>query len=1734
LSPVVKTVKGAMIPATDLRLNMMYLMNQAGAQSNPETAAIWDKTANFQVYDGTSGKAQGQDATALLKAMDLDPHGLAFSVLSPIAGLTDFYTKWLGADPVGAVGSVVGEARTAQGLKGTLGRWFSGLGITDAEDAYRAREQYPRVMRAFQVQADMRSSAEIMDRFPGTYTATQATALARLRTLDEVTEWHGMTAEVGELMKPVAPTMSAYELIKMYMHNEAGEKLGIAGEMTPQAYRLANQLLTPEQLKQVGIDPAKSAVEAAGDDLETRARVSFGRWLGTRLDRSPMYYDEIARKMENRDINWNSSNAIPAIMDLYRLALFPEKLVKVLGQALTDAAPFERSQIYEKGMIFAATSRVFPGIARGATEELYPIVVKGVQEQVAMRAGVDGGGEVGQMIAGAGGDARSKTYDPENLDRGARVSAVREGQLGIGHFVNMKELRGLGLAVRKIVETIDDVEVEKSVLRHAAIEDIQKLAEWVGPALEDAKSGIYDLVDHPDTTLWNNSRDALQGYRSGLGEALERIGEQEGKQGLSAVHAYTAAFDAVRTQYMKLAQLREIVAERAMLRNTFGRGTDEFKNGMAALDARIPDGLGLSRLEDITPKIERRLQGQVEAFNNVSSIFENHLFGDDGTYARILKTEDDYQKHVLENPRANYLNEKFLAELDKAAKSNPRFLNPWQKTVDWINKEISMWFVPAALFSGAWSFHISVSEGTLNTARNGFGATYDAKLITAIGKHQTGETYLGKFATGWEDRLATTLRDSNRIIANTQDHAIAAIVTKAMAFVLGTGIRFTHDVVSGALMGIDRVMLAGMDDAARERMLNDFVTEVVMQDGALDKIRINHVSSLVSGSQNTAHMKDQVYGLDKNGAPEVGMAYRTPEWSQIGVTEPGYANALSHVLHGIKNDEVEGPVARAMRKEVYDAGAEGLDADRLAEMEPKDILERGAQKFSKQDEIAEMEKRLKVVAYDAIKNMDPVKRARYARDKEVSAPEFTEKDEEGNPYHDPHRDWAGAAVWDVMHAVKGEQVKSLGETTHYVHPSLLEQVGNPKVAVKDARSLNEDLEAIGKDRAPQDIPVQKYTMDRKLAFSGMEKPSWLNRVSDLGHAYVFGPIANSLVRDPLFLLMYHQEMETIRALGDGVMDDVAAQTLAETRAFTKMIRLVHNPMDKTVLEQNARVVSPFYFAQNQALRRAGRVLREDPGAFEKYLKLSLGVTNWVSTETKNGQEPLIHMPGTQALGWIASKVPLDPFTRTFETGLAHELGFSIAGSPGSVSSMVPTGAIGGVNGILGNLVRPSWDPIVAITGEVAEFLLNSNHWINDLITQILGPENVDTGIKQQVDASSVGRAATDLIMSEVDPHADSSSMSTMLLAMNNMGDNYYKSHFEQSMKETLKLYGLRDTAANQARVMKSTQAMNILDGLTSKAFSSWMNDPHHMQQFINQAQASTASLQLGKLVATMFSPLSPSIQETFSKDPQFQQILATKKADGEPLYGGADGYQRAFQVFAMKYPSHILDVVSRSTDFYGPWPETKATLDFVTKYPELTRRYSYAAAYLQTPIDGTNPYNAPTYTALVNLGLRGQDTSQDFIDAMLVKAGQQYYNGYLKVKYGSSETGLTQLKQAAITYGIASNPVWLSYHTGTLYTYQEDQALTQMGEMVNDKAVSNSIFGSKQIRDNFGELVKYTNQAIAEYNTKTTSSERDQFAYNWYGEMQNYAQELAKNPSDAIYVPFITDVMQGILDRSNL
>jgi hypothetical protein len=154
----------------------------------------------------------------------------------------------------------------------------------------------------------------------------------------------------------------------------------------------------------------------------------------------------------------------------------------------------------------------------------------------------------------------------------------------------------------------------------------------------------------------------------------------------------------------------------------------------------------------------------------------------------------------------------------------------------------------------------------------------------------------------------------------------------------------------------------------------------------------------------------------------------------------------------------------------------------------------------------------------------------------------------------------------------------------------------------------------------------------------------LRRVEEVGYHTFVNPVMDFVSRQPLFAHFYTQELkdaDTMKAMGL-ISEDQAVQ-LAALRGTTKMLPTIHDPALRSQFAVLHRNLMPFWFAQEQAMKRVGRLVTSNPQAFRDFQIVNQGMNNpgFVHTDS-NGKKYIVYplagefgdaaLRGLQAMG----------------------------------------------------------------------------------------------------------------------------------------------------------------------------------------------------------------------------------------------------------------------------------------------------------------------------------------------------------------------------------------------------------------------------------------------------------------------------------------------------------------------
>lgn len=1028
---------------------------------------------------------------------------------------------------------------------------------------------------------------------------------------------------------------------------------------------------------------------------------------------------------------------------------------------------------------------------------------------------------------------------------------------------------------------------------------------------------------------------------------------------------------------------------------------------------------------------------------------------------------------------------------------NP-YIMGYQRQVDLLNRFLSRTFVPLALFSGGWALRVSASEAVLNAARFGGWQFFDAKVLQSIAKH---EAYGIKLLEDGKAKESTLVRD----------------------------------IVAGALLGVERNLVRSMSQAKRDRMLDDFVGTIMRHNG--------HLPGGVHGSDDTMfndHTINQagpgiVLGTDRKGENITSQTHTGKSARVATVGDPGFASDLRSHISRIANDSLLAPTAKRAEEMAYQEGVRIFGGeDKLpakielmnAESRRETIVQAGLKSFRSNEGRKTWAEELEKGALADIEKMDPKVRERFQRDTgRVS-------EESALRRNSAHEEWAAAIVENYLSSIGGETK----DFSFAPWSSLVSQAADPK-SIKELSAFEREINRMGSS-APQLIP----SLSGHNALMEGSGANFIKRVTDKGHDAILAPIVNNLAREPIFLLQQHEEMEALRPMVmSGIIDEATAQAIADERATMNMVKYVHNPKDKTLWENNMRVAAPFYFAQNQAWRRAFRVMRDDPGAFEKYLKLSLGVTNFISRSSAGGAFPSVYIPGSTWLGSVGAWGANGPLVSHAPGTAFDNLNFGLSADPGSIASVFPTGAQSGVAGFLG-LFRPSWGPLITIPGKLMWQALGSTRsnslalkWVHSFIGDALGPISTNSSLYSDFFPSTVGRNFLDgaiAIANGIGINAITTSAmdSTVNLVLNNAVDNLFKNQYNL-VKTTTNFSGIN---SNTGAKWTSDEIVTYCRAQAELAISNkFNNDPEFAQNFMDQAHSAAIVMFLAKAAISFGMPVATSVQEQFSKNPEFQLI----QQEIDPLTNQKYSYVGAVNEFVRRYPESIFDLTAHSISMFTPYPETKSAVELLTNNPQIAKEYPYAAAYL---IDRTDKYSPQAYTLETAMNLRSKDSPQEYLNAILTAAGQDYYYNYLSVQTEFGGDGnnpgnnisylqYAALQTAAKEYGRNSNPTWYAEFAGGARFASEIKSINEMTKMLKDKSIPESVL-SKDDRAKFQDLLNQYNTTVAQ--VKSLKSAKDSAGASaienaWYA----WCNNAATDPYYAKQAYFISSALRSLPNK---
>jgi hypothetical protein len=600
-------------------------------------------------------------------------------------------------------------------------------------------------------------------------------------------------------------------------------------------------------------------------------------------------------------------------------------------------------------------------------------------------------------------------------------------------------------------------------------------------------------------------------------------------------------------------------------------------------------------------------------------------------------------------------------------------------------------------------------------------------------------------------------------------------------------------------------------------------------------------------------------------------------------------------------------------------------------------------------------------------------------------------------------DWASAIVGNMKGSIHARATDKSGDLGQ-VHMDLLQSLANGHTPAL------EDLAGI----APEDRPLM--VPGRQLSPKGQ---SLIHDIANWGFKKVLDPMVNMISRNQEFaveLIKARDDLQT--KVESGIISEDEAMVEAAQVATVHSMRFIHNLNDRTQWTATMRNWAPFYFAQEQAYRRMGRLLAEDPGAFRRYQMMIAGIGNYTAKMQDGNGSEYIAFPGSGFAGkGMADVMGLHGLT------LGGISPASFGGSFASANVVFP----------LSQGIRPDLGPVavVPMTGLYSMF-------------QELGKDYADF------------RPITNLASSGLSEVVGSESMSEPVW------DQLIPNAFVANM-----VVSFSNDRAFQSSIMQAYQFADYQQGL---AMDKWVKDGRKgpapqiipaanataavKQKFADQIKNWVRALYIARAVSAMVSPVSSDV---VINNMGFPQKLTEEISQ-------AGSVNLGMQNFLLKYPNATPYTVSQSfvpsdtdqTQSSGyNLSSSQAAENWISQNQPLITKYGTAAYWLMPQL--TNETYSPTvYNEQIAQGERVKDSPQQFLNALYTAAGDNLYYSGLTVhestlkSLGSNENAKNAEYtnwQNYVTVLEKQNPIWAeSYLSANNQTNSQQviQNLTQM------------------------------------------------------------------------------------------
>ena len=526
---------------------------------------------------------------------------------------------------------------------------------------------------------------------------------------------------------------------------------------------------------------------------------------------------------------------------------------------------------------------------------------------------------------------------------------------------------------------------------------------------------------------------------------------------------------------------------------------------------------------------------------------------------------------------------------------------------------------------------------------------------------------------------------------------------------------------------------------------------------------------------------------------------------------------------------------------------------------------------------------------------------------------------------------------------------------------------------------------------PQSLPV---AVSGPMLQPYVPSKNPITYIVNTGFKKVIDPIVNGLAREPLYVLHVgdaYKRLET--QIAKGWLSEDQALRIAQTQASYSMLPQIHNTALRNQFAQLARNFLPFYFAQEQALKRAFNALKDTSIAsplfsrgmrFYQLAEHAMSDPTFMTTDESGNQ--FINIPLVGEFGSAAQNA-----LSAFGVPIVSGLPITVKGSTVSLKSVLP------------ELQTPGVSPMMAVSGNLLADFFPS---LKGVVQGTIGDISFQKGVLDSLVPATWAKTA----LSALSP---------------------------------IDLQGQMNSA------LASALASAYYHGQVPGADSS----DYDRQAFVDRIKNNARSILLIKTFLNLTSPLAPQVKQ---EDPglreEFWKLVKANNnnfADALQQFMGDHG-TRAVSYTVGKTESAIrglkLPYIQETVDYIRA---NKSQFD-------PSSGVSTGAFFLVPQDNSKNESDRAVYGELMNMHLRSQRTPQELLKQFYVSQGYAQMAPEIKqhvaaLQQAQGIPALAQLESdrwsAVMTKMKNLYPLWYSDYTNPDRRIEAQTAVNQLNKI---------------------------------------------------------------------------------------